>query len=178
LPNCDCISLAGTDIAVQEMHNCGKAAMMETERNNRISRPTNEPFVQRISLELKRAERYRIFVSLVVLDLSFLKGRNGNDRSGLIDGIVDIVSKHIRVIDQLSLIDRYKLVVLMPETQRQGAEAAARRLTDLVRNDIENRTHDQLDRMIPLEMASFPDAAGARSISDIIREFSEAPSQN
>jgi GGDEF domain-containing protein len=150
----------------------------EMESKSDSSGLAKEPFVRRVSLEMRRAERYRIFVSLVVLDLSFLKGRNGHDRSPLIEGILSTVAGNIRVIDEFALVGSHRLVVLMPETQRQGAEAAARRLSDIVKKDIEQRTQQSLDRMIPLEMASYPDAAGTRSISEMIQEIAQVESQN
>ena len=129
-------------------------------------------------MELRRAERYRIFVSLVVLDLSFLKGQNGGDRSSLIDDIVHVVADNVRVIDLFAVMGQNKIAVLMPETQRQGAEAAARRLTELIRKNIEQHTSQPLEKIIPLEMASYPDAAGARTISEILKDLTEGPSLN
>jgi len=152
--------------------------MLEAETNAEMGGAHDEPFIQRIEMELRRAERYRIFVSLVVLDLDFLRSQEGDNGGSLMDGIVDLVATNIRVIDLFAVVGASKVAVLMPETQRQGAEAAAKRLTTLIGSEIETQTKQALEKMIPLEMASYPDAAGARSIKEILSDLSEGASLN
>jgi len=152
--------------------------MLEAETNAEMGGAHDEPFIQRIEMELRRAERYRIFVSLVVLDLDFLRSQEGENGGSLMDGIVDLVATNIRVIDLFAVVGASKVAVLMPETQRQGAEAAAKRLTTLIGSEIETQTKQALEKMIPLEMASYPDAAGARSIKEILSDLSEGASLN
>ncbi len=131
------------------------------------------PFVERVGEELQRAERYRIFVSLVVLDLDSLK--NGNAReTGEFDRLVNLIKGNTRSIDSAALVNPRKMALLLPETPRQGAEIAARRVTELIRQSYPGDFSENVDQVIPLEMASFPDAAGAKTVKEILSELTEA----
>jgi len=131
------------------------------------------PFVERVGQELQRAERYRIFVSLLVLDLDSLK-KAGAEEASDIDRLVDLIKGNTRAIDTAARINSHKMALLLPETPRQGAEIAARRVTELIRVSCPAVFNDTADRVIPLEMASYPDAAGARTVKEIMAEFAEA----
>jgi GGDEF domain-containing protein len=134
---------------------------------------TNELFLDRVSTELKRAERYRIFVSLIVLDVGFLEAAFPEAGSAVVGNLVNFVERHIRAIDNISLLGSHKLGLLFPETTRQGAEMASRRVAELIKAKLSEMGNRRFDQVIPLEMASYPDAAGAKSIADFLREYSE-----
>ena len=131
----------------------------------------NRTFFQIVDNELKRAERYQIFVSMVILDLSTLRETNRVDNGAVFEQMFDLVSRSIRVVDRPSRIGQEKIVLLLPETSRQGAEMAARRLSEMIREGITRATADSRVSTIPVEMASFPDAAGARSVKDVLQEM-------
>ncbi len=133
---------------------------------------TEEPFIDKVGIELKRAERYRIFVSLIVIDLGFLATVPGDRPDGLIDDLINVVGRNVRAIDNVSRLDENRLALLFPETTRQGAEIASKRITELIRTYLVNQGN-RVDQVIPLEMASYPDAAGARSVADFLRDFSD-----
>ncbi|UCD63177.1 MAG: hypothetical protein JSW34_10545 [Candidatus Zixiibacteriota bacterium] len=130
-------------------------------------------FIERVSTELKRAERYRIFVSLIILDVSFLQTLFPNHGSSLRSELAELVGKHIRSIDDISILGSGKLGLLFPETTRQGAEIASRRITELIHGRLSEMNAGQVEHVIPLEMASYPDAAGAMSITDFLRDYSQ-----
>jgi GGDEF domain-containing protein len=132
---------------------------------------TEEPFLDKVGIELKRAERYRIFISLIVIDLGFVSGYQDGRSEAIITELMEVVSRNIRAIDNVSRLDDNRLALLFPETTRQGAEIASKRVTDLIRTHLTAQGH-RVDQVIPLEMASYPDAAGARSVADFLREFS------
>ena len=137
-----------------------------------------ELFVTQIGTELKRAERYRIFVSLTVLDLGFLDGLMGEiERATLIRDIYDLTRQKTRGCDAVSVLDNHRLCVLFPETPRQGAEAAAKRIHKLVTSELSERLAQTVEQIIPMELASYPDAAGARTITQFLEEIQVA-SQN
>ena len=138
----------------------------------------NELFVTQIGTELKRAERYRIFVSLAVLDLGFLDGLMGEaERVTLIRDIYNLTRQKTRGCDAVSILDNHRLCVLFPETPRQGAEAAAKRVRELVTSELSKRRAQPVEQIIPMELASYPDAAGARTITQFLEEI-QAASQN
>ena len=130
-----------------------------------------ESFSKRIDLELKRAQRYSIFISMTVFDLSFLEEREVNDRDVIVQNTVDLIRNNVREIDNVALIDNYKIGLLFPETQRQGAEIASRRITELIKDSISHLVQKEYEGLIPLEMLSYPDAAGAKSLSEFLGEL-------
>ncbi len=131
----------------------------------------NNSFFDHAVLELKRAERYQLFVSLIVLDLSFVSRLQADESSKYLNELLQVVEKNTRIFDNVSMVSKEKLVLLLPETTRQGAEMAARRLRELIRRSLSELSHRQIDETIPLEMASYPDAAGAKPLSDFLEEL-------
>ena len=134
---------------------------------------TDSSFFERVGIELKRAERYRLFVSLIVLDLSLIRSLDRDHSYQLVADLLNVVQENIRVIDNASVLADHRLALLLPETSRQGAEIAARRLSELIRNNLTQQTSGRIDDTIPLEMASYPDAAGAKTVTGFSQELSE-----
>lgn len=130
-------------------------------------------FLARVGIELKRAERYRFFVSMIALDLSFVRNFFGDDSNQVVNDLLATVETNIRVIDNVSVISEHRLVLLLPETSRQGAEMAAKRLSELIRSSLSAHSSTKIDQMIPLEMASYPDAAGAKTVKSFMGELSK-----
>ncbi len=139
----------------------------------RVGRTSDSSFFEQADLELKRAERYRLFVSLLVLDLSFVSGLDGCQSPELEGELLQVVQGNIRVVDNVSILADHKVVLLLPETSRQGAEIAARRLSELIRGNLVRHTGGTIDSAIPLEITSYPDAAGAKTVTDFLQELSE-----
>ena len=103
---------------------------METSLTS-LSEPSSEAFAQKVGVELNRAERYRVFVSLTVIDLEPATAVAGEKASEILQDIMSRVKDAVRACDYVELLDDHSLAVLLPETPRQGAEVAARRLADL-----------------------------------------------
>ena len=132
-----------------------------------------DPFFERAGLELKRAERYRIFLSLVVMDLDSTATKAASEIPDPLQQAMSIVNENIREVDVAAVLTGHKLALLLPETPRQWAEAAARRLTDLIRKEVLGNGNGNGDKLIPTEMASYPDAAGVRTVADVLIDFTE-----
>lgn len=138
---------------------------------NMITAAKVKPFVERVGRELQRAERYRIFVSLIILDINSLRTGSGGSETADSAMLVDLVTGNTRSVDHTALVDTGKVAVLLPETPRQGAEVAGRRVADLIRSKYPRSGADSGDFVIPLEMASFPDAAGARTVEEMLGDL-------
>ncbi|UCD95239.1 MAG: hypothetical protein JSU69_04100 [Candidatus Zixiibacteriota bacterium] len=135
-------------------------------------------FASRIGNELKRAERYRIFLSLVtfnigpILDLAGDQAlRNEVEKTRFLDGLHRTVQRSVREVDSLSDSGSVKIGLLLPETPRQGAEAAARRISETLHRYCTDYFSQPADYLVPIEISSFPDAAGARSIASYMEDF-------
>ncbi len=140
--------------------------------------PNVKPFVERVGLELRRAERYRIFVSLIVFDLNALKSNSNSPNAVDLARLLDLVAGNTRSVDYPALIDSGKVAILLPETPRQGAEVAGRRVVELIRKKYPPTNSTNGEQYIPLEMASYPDAAGARTVQEMLGELSGSESAN
>ena len=130
-----------------------------------------QSFARVLDLELKRAERYRIFISMIVFDLSLVKEVTNGGTESVIDGTVELIRKNIREIDNVVAMSGCRVGLLFPETPRQGAEIVSKRLTELIRTYISGLVKSDLGELIPLEMVSYPDAAGAKSMSSYLEEL-------
>ncbi len=134
---------------------------------------SKSPFIEKVGLELQRAERYSIFISLTVLDLSFLNQVPQDQRTKDLQTVLDVVSSNVRAIDSVSVLDQHQLGLLMPETSRQGAETVARRIVSLIKGQLAKESQHEVGDVIPLQMASFPDTAGAKPIRELLLEWSD-----
>ena len=138
----------------------------------------SESFLDQVGIELKRAERYRAFLSLTVLDLSFARESLGEEGCAkLMERLHELTRRRVRVCDTISLADGCRLCLLLPETSRQGAEATVKRISEEVSAELSHHLDNNDEPTIPVELASFPDAAGARTILQFLEEF-ERESKN
>lgn len=138
---------------------------------------TNQPsygaFANKVAMELNRAERYRVFVSLTVLDLEPAREAAGDKASELIADLVSGVKNAVRACDHVELLEEHCLAVLLPETPRQGAEIAARRLADIIQGKFSESIGQPIDKVISVEIASYPDTAGAKTVTGFLEELSK-----
>ena len=135
----------------------------------------SHPFMDRVDIELKRAQRYQIFVSLLVYDLSSVSSNNSDNNNSLTHKILKAVGQAVRAIDNVSLLASNKIALLLPETNRQGAEIASKRISSVVQECLESYSSQiDLETVAP-EMASYPDAAGMKTIKDFLTDFSSQP---
>ncbi len=140
-----------------------------------------DSFAKRIEYELKRAERYRIFVSFLVFDLATILDAIGdlssageNHRKSFIRSLNSVIGNSVREVDSVSNGNRMKIGVLCPETSRQGAEAAAKRIQSALSNYCLDHFKNSNEYFIPVEISSFPDAAGNRSIASYTKEYADS----
>jgi len=138
-----------------------------------ISEMEPEEFIERAGIELHRAERYRVFVSLSVLDMGSIADQLGDEFSSCASTVAEALSNVIRKCDYATCIDDTCLAVLFPETPRQGAEVATRRLTDLVKEKLFETTGKEISRTLPVEIASYPDTGGTKTLDDLLKEFAK-----
>jgi hypothetical protein len=135
-------------------------------------------FISRVSYELKRAERYRVFLSLAIFNIGSVidlagKGvfKTEEERDNLCSALNKVIKDNSREVDFISNSGAVKIGVLMPETSRQGAEAAARRITESLFDYCKDYFAQSSDYSFPVEVSSFPDSSDSRSIASYIEEF-------
>ena len=141
-------------------------------------KPVSVTFLARAGIELSRAERYRIFICLTELDLGFTREIFGEEESRrLMERVHEVVRNNVRDCDYSAFVNGYSLCLLFPETSRQGAEVASRRVSEVIRKELARHTDRPMETVIPVELASYPDAAGAKTIKEFLKELQKR-SQN
>ena len=129
-------------------------------------------FINRAGIELHRAERYRVFVSLTVLDLEFVRRAVGERLLMVMKDLSELVQSSIRACDYIAQLDDSHLGLLLPETSRQGAEIAVKRLSDVIRGHLSKVLNEEVREVIPVEIASYPDTGGAKTLAGFLEELS------
>ncbi len=130
----------------------------------------NNGFAKKVQLELKRASRYRTFISLIIIDLSSI-GAFEDNTSPILEDITMAVRGNIRETDEAATLDGNRIGLLVPETSRQGAEIAARRIHEVVKSHLNGMGALNGTNPVRLEIASFPDAGGNRTVAEFIEEL-------
>lgn len=153
---------------------------------NPVVRDLSE-FVTNCWTELRRAERYHVFVSLAKFEIYPTGSTRKTDSSPDSQTIAEKLVRAVRASDAVSLVNGSSVVVLFPETPRQGAEVATRRLqatiAEAIGLNVGSGTNGEMIARTPsgsfaalsalpsAQLSSFPDAAGARSIPDLLNEL-------
>ena len=124
-------------------------------------------------LELKRAERYRNFLSLLVLNLSEFLSTAGRrkivsreEAEKFMEKVVTRVKRGARETDLISNVNTQHLVMLLPETDRNGAVVAGERFQKLLSEFISDFLKSEYQFEIPLEITSFPEQSGKRNFQN------------
>lgn len=132
-------------------------------------------------LELKRAERYRNFLSLLVLNLSDFLATVGRRKISseeqeniLLDKAIDRLRRASRETDLISRLDDARLAMLLPETDFNGARIAADRFQMLLNDLLADFLQSSYRFDVPLEITSFPDATGEASFKSRLAGLSTA----
>ena len=135
------------------------------------SRASRETFAERVGVELRRAERYRVFLSLTVLDFGPARDQSGAEAKEVMEDLAEQIQEVVRACDYVELLGESCLAVLLPETKRQEAEIVAHRLADLVTGRFSKSSRVSIKETVPVEIASYPDTAGAKTLSEFLAEL-------
>lgn len=136
-------------------------------------------------LELKRAERYCEFLSLLVLDFSSLSkfARMGAVRSycrietlleDIEKRICDRRSRIVRETDVVSGVANHRLLLLLPETPKEGAVVLAKRLKDDLKNIISSSLKTPPGWQLSMDILSYPDRKGKERLMGFIGELTQS----
>lgn len=120
--------------------------------------------------ELKRAERYCEFLSLVIVDLSNLfESRiramakvSPRQKSAQLADLRDFISGSVRETDLVSGFEDRRLALLLVETTQEGAKALSKRLEEGVKYFLRERLNLSGQLNIPFKIISYPDKVKGR----------------
>jgi GGDEF domain-containing protein len=120
-------------------------------------------FGLRARQELKRAERYACFLSLLNLNLDSLlstikkreKFTNG-DYGAAVNKIRDFVSGNLRETDIVSGIEDNRMLILLAETPYEGARRLSDRISKNLSDFISSTFDFSFKLEVPVEISTFP----------------------
>ncbi|MCJ7507474.1 MAG: diguanylate cyclase [candidate division Zixibacteria bacterium] len=125
-------------------------------------------FGLRTEQELKRAERYCEFLSLMVIDISslskFVQKKNITEQrlKELEGNLESIVRKNVRETDIVSKFEKNRLALLLSETPKEGANCVCGRLEEEIRAYASDIFKTPQDWKAHIEIVSFPDKENGR----------------
>jgi len=131
-------------------------------------------FQEQLEVEVKRAQRYDLNLSLIMIDLDHFK--EFNDSYGHLEGdtllrkIAQILKSSLRETDFVARYGGEEFAVILPETNKEGGSIAAER----VRRAISEQTFGEVGAKmtVSLGVASYPDDACLRA--DLIKAADDA----
>ncbi|MCK4857661.1 MAG: hypothetical protein KAT58_06825 [candidate division Zixibacteria bacterium] len=125
---------------------------------------SHQSFLIRARQEIKRAERYCLFLSLVVVDIgAFIKEIVGRSEMEKIDldsvcrEIKQGIGETVRSCDVVARIDQGRVALLLVETPRAGMEKATERIRSFALDFLRGQLELPVESRISVETASFPE---------------------
>ena len=120
-------------------------------------------FQNRLSEEIKRAERYKLPVSLLMIDIDHFKNLNDTYGHQQGDTVLSSTSAIIRntIREDIDIACRYggeELAVIMPQTDAVGAQTLAERLRQKIEENIYSNNNTDFFITVSMGIATYPDA--------------------
>lgn len=132
--------------------------------NGKSAGEVNFNFVDRTKQELSRAERYCLFLSMILIDMNELSRAVANRNLGEKIDLEDVcreVEKNLRgslrASDIVSPCDRHRIGLLLMETSRSGLEVVKRRVETFLRDYLRAALRLPFEPEVAIKDASFPE---------------------
>ena len=125
-------------------------------------------FGLRTKQELKRAERYCEFLSLVIIDVASLSkfaektlkvARKTEELQRNLEGMI---RESVRETDVVSQFENNRLALLLSETPKEGADCVCQRLKEEIKTFASSSVKVPKEWEAPMEIVSFPDKEDGR----------------
>lgn len=131
---------------------------------NKVSLSSEYSFVDRTRQELSRAERYCLFLSVILIDMNDLSravaNRNLGDKINLGEVCREVEKNlrgSLRASDIVSTCERHRIGLLLMETSRSGLEVVKRRVDGFLRDYLRAALRLPFDPEVTIKDASFPE---------------------
>ncbi len=131
---------------------------------NKVPFEHDHNFVDRTRQELSRAERYCLFLSVILIDMNDLSRAVANRNLGEkvdLDEVCRAVEKNLRdslrASDIVSPCEKHRIGLLLMETSRSGLEVVRRRIDSFLRDFLRAALRLPFDPEVTVKDASFPE---------------------
>jgi diguanylate cyclase (GGDEF)-like protein len=121
-------------------------------------------FDRRFTQELRRAERYCEFLSLVLIDASSMLAEQSTQKGAkALKDLGALVENTVRATDVLAKLGKNRLAILLTETPKEGAFRLAERLSEKITSTTLSQELEKLkEEPLNIGIASFPEDGGSR----------------
>jgi diguanylate cyclase (GGDEF)-like protein len=121
-------------------------------------------FERRFTQELRRAERYCEFLSLVLIDMSSaLADQSSSAEAKAVKDLGQLVGHTVRATDVLAKLGKNRLAVLLTETPKEGAFRLAERLNEKITGSgLSKELRGLKKESLNIGIASFPEDGAQR----------------
>lgn len=127
---------------------------------------SHQRFLERTQLEISRAERYCLFLSLVIVDLSDLVRAVVNrqeqlkiDLDSVCTQIETGVRNSLRLSDVISTFEKNRMGVLLVETSKANVESVKKRIETFIRDYLKGGLSLPFEPPLEVRTASYPEDA-------------------
>lgn len=133
-------------------------------------------FLERLQEELKRSSRHKLSVGFLMIDIDHFKQCNDNFGHLTGDAVLKEVGKRIKTcVREIDMAARYggeEFSVLLPDTDKQGAQQAAERIRLSIAQEKFKAYGEQIDVRVSAGAALYP--AGSASLQQLIDKADQA----
>ncbi|UCC80077.1 MAG: diguanylate cyclase [Candidatus Zixiibacteriota bacterium] len=135
-------------------------------------------FRSRLSDELKRADRYRQKLSILMLDIDHFKKVNdlyghqtGNSVLREVSGIIE---QCVRDVDVVARYGGEEFTVILPQTDREDAAIIAERIRETVAKNYFQNNHDRREIQITISIGGCTYPEGSHSLEQLLEKVDSA----
>lgn len=129
-----------------------------------VGTQSHQRFLERTQLEISRAERYCLFLSLILVDLSDFARATVN-RQGQLKIDLDTVCgqleaglhNSLRLSDVISTFEKNRLGILLVETSKANVDGVRKRIETFVRDYLKGGLSLPFEPQIEVRTASYPE---------------------
>lgn len=133
-------------------------------RSMEVDSESHQRFLERTQLEISRAERYCLFLSLIMLDLTDFARATVN-RQGQLKIDLDTVCSQIeaglrnslRLSDVISTFEKNRLGILLVETSKANVDSVRKRIETFVRDYLKGGLSLPFEPPLEVHTASYPE---------------------
>lgn len=127
---------------------------------------THQKFLERTQMEISRAERYCLFLSLILVDLSDFVRAVVNRQEQLnidLDSVCTQIEtglrNSLRLSDVISTFEKNRMGILLVETSKANVDNVKKRIESFVKDYLKGGMHLPFEPPLEVRAASYPEDA-------------------
>lgn len=165
-----------TTMLSADLHYAKKMFKILSETDDMTGLENLRSFKNTITFEIKKAERYKHVLSILMVDADGLKVINdsyGHEAGNkMIKAVAKSIESCLRETDKLARYGGDEFIALLPETNCEAALEAAERILKAVENTSFDEKGNQIKTTVSIGVASYPEHAS--DLDELLRKVDRA----